>query len=329
MDRIQRRLFWGGMGLCFVFLLGSLCYHFIWGWPFPDAVYMTIITLSTVGFKEVRPLVTTSQRLFTSALILSGVGLMFYTMGTLVEYLMEGEIEGRFWRRRMKNKIQKLRDHYIVCGFGRVGGEVARVLENARVPFVIIERAAEELLRARKLGYLCVEGDASSDAILREAGIERAKGLIAAAGNDAENIFIVLSARFLRPDLFIVARACHEEAESKLRSAGANRVIMPLRIGGSRMAMLALRPHVVDLIDSMLLSRNGALEVEEIDIVRGSPLVGKSVKEAEEIAQNASILAVRKRDGTLLSKPRDEVILEEGDVLIIIGRREQLREVEE
>jgi voltage-gated potassium channel len=261
-------------------------------------------------------------------LIIVGVGVLFYAVTTIVQYIVEGNLETILGRRRMKEKIAKLKDHIIVCGFGRVGKEVARVFQEEGIDFVVVDNSKDPIAEAAANGYLYVEGNASSDEVLKEAGILRARGLVAAAGSDADNVFVTLSARGLRPDIFITARANAQESEFKLRRAGANRTIYPHVLGGRRLAMLALRPLVVDFVDTALESRGKELVLENIGVGPGSPVVGKTCKEGQRCGNGAVILAVRKKDGTLFTSLSDEMLLELGDQLIVIGNREQLRDLE-
>lgn len=304
--------------LLLVIAVGVIGYMAIEGWSFLDALYMTVITLSTVGYSEVHDL-STAGRVFSVVLIIGGVGVMFYTLTTIVQYLTEGHLANILGRRRMKEKLSKLKGHVILCGYGRVGQEVARAFESEGTSFVVVDLDQEAVAKSADDGYLSLQGDATSDDVLNEARIHQARGLVAAAGSDADNIYITLSAKGLRPDLFIVARACAEESESKLRRAGADRIILPLRVGGRRMAMLALRPLVVDFIERTMYSRDLELMLENVAIGPSSPLVGMTISDGERYSGGTAVLAVKKRDGTLL---------ELGDELVIIGTREQLRTLE-
>ena len=227
----------------------------------------------------------------------------------------------------MKTKITKLKDHFILCGYGRVGQEISRAFSEEGVPFVIIANNEEHITQAEKEGYLCIFDDATSDEVLKEAGIERAHGLVAAVGSDTDNTFITLSARELRPDLFIEARSSSPESERKLRRAGADRVISPHAIGGRRMAMLAMRPAVVDFIDTVTYGRGRELELENVDVASGSPLVGRTMAQAR--SQNGiTVLAMRKKSGKLMANPPGEEIIEDGDRLIVIGTKKRLSALE-
>jgi len=323
----KQRFFWGISALFLLIFVGAAGYMFIEGWSFSDSIFMTIITLSTVGYEEVHEL-TGAGRAFTCFLIIGGVGLAFYALTSVVEYFIQQTTEGIFWRRRMKNQISKLKDHFIICGYGRVGREVALAFSGSKVPFVVIDPDEAAFAEAKGNSYLCLQGSASSDEILKEAGISRARGLIAATGNDAENIFITLSARGLNPGLFIVARTCSRDAVPKLERAGADKVVFPLRLGGRRMAMLALRPVVVDFIDTIFGRPASPLELEDIKVAASSPLAGKKVGEGEK-SSGLTILALKKEDGALLSKPDAETLIEPGDELVVIGTRKRLQKLEE
>jgi len=310
-----------------VVAIGIIGYMVIEGWSFLDALYMTVITISTVGYKEVADL-SAAGRVFSILLIIGGVGIMFYILTTMVQYVIEGNLANIIWRRRMKEKISKLKDHIILCGYGRVGTEVARVFQAEGTPFVIIDPDQEAIGRAAFEGYLYLQGNATSDELLKEAGIDRSRALVAAVGSDADNVFITLSARGLRPDLFITARASAQESESKLKRAGADRTIFPHALGGRRLAMLALRPLVVDFVDTALHSRGRELVLENIEVGPGSPVAGQTAVEGQRCCKGANILAVRKKGGNLLTSVSDDTLLELGDELVVIGTREQLRTIE-
>lgn len=307
--------------------IGVIGYTYIEGWPWLDALYMTVVTLSTVGYGEVHEL-SNAGMVFSIVLIVFGVGVMLYALTTIVQYLIEGQFANIWGRRRMKEKISKLKGHVILCGYGQVGRQVARVFEREKTLFVVIEHNEEALAKAADAGYLYLEGNATSDEVLKEAGIERARALVAALGTDADNLYVTLSARELRPDLFIVARASVEESEPKLQRAGADRTMSPYRIGGRRMAMLTLRPLVVDFIDTTMHSGGRELVLENVKVWSGSPVEGKTVREVEQQYGGVSILAVRKKDDRLLANPSQETLLESEDELVIIGTHEQLRVLE-
>src|SRR5215218_2707327 len=218
------------------------------GWNFMDALYMTVITVTTVGYKEVHELDTTG-RLWTLALLITGVGTLFYAAVSSVELVVEGAVGGYFERRKMRAELSKLNGHYILCGFGRVGRQVAREFALDGVPFVIVDNDPQRVEECLAEGYLAILGEASEDAVLKEAGVRRARGLVAAVDSDADNVFVTLSARKMNPNLHIVARTSSEESAAKLEIAGADRTISPYAVGGRRLASLATQPLIVDFLD--------------------------------------------------------------------------------
>jgi voltage-gated potassium channel len=230
-----------------VIIIGSgiAGYILIERWSFIDALYMTILTITTVGYGEVHTL-SQGGKVFSVALIIGGVGSVLYTLSLLIQYLLEGQFGITLRRRRMKTEIAKLKEHFILCGYGRMGKEIASTFNDEGIPFIVIENSRESAAMARDDGYLCLQGDATSDEVLKEARIESAHGLVSAVGSDVDNTYITLSARGLCPDLFITARSCSPGVEVKLKRAGANRVVSPHSIGARRMAMLALHPAAVD-----------------------------------------------------------------------------------
>ncbi len=322
-----RRVLWGVGALVSIIVIGVIGYMLIEGWSPLDSIYMTIITITTVGYSEVHTL-SAGGRIFSIFLIIGGVGGALYTLTGIVQYVVEGNIGTTWGRRRMKAKIAQLKGHFILCGFGRVGEEIAHTFHEEGVPFVIIENRPECIARIEQTGYLYIEGDATSDEVLREAGIERARGLVAALGTDVDNTYITLSARGLCPNLFIEARASSREAGTKLERAGADRIVSPNSIGARRMAMLALRPAVVDFIDTVTFGRGREMELENVNIGKGSRLVGLSIKAARN-ETGITTLAMQKKGGKLLLTPSDEETLEEGDRLVVIGTKERLAALEE
>ena len=321
-----RRLLSAIYAFVIIVAIGVAGYMIIEGWSFLDSIYMTITTITTVGFREVYPL-SDAGRIFSIFLIIGGVGGALYILTTIMGYIIEGQFGITMGRRRMKTKIAKLKKHFILCGYGRVGQAIAVTLSEEGAPFVIISKDEEDVAKAEKEGYLAILGDATDDDVLKEAGIERAYGLVSAVGSDTDNTFITLSAREERPDLFIEARSSNPESESKLRRAGADRVISPHAIGGRRMAMLALRPTVVDFIDTVAYGRGRELQMETVDVVSGSPLISQTMGQAKARA-GITALARRKEDGTLIANPPDESVIEEGDRLIVIGTKQRLAALE-
>ena len=307
-----------------LFLVSSAGYMLLEGYTPVEAVYMTVITLSTVGFGEVRPL-SDAGRLFTVGVIIVGVGTGAYLFSTLAEYIVAGELTGNLRQRRMAKKLAKLREHYIVCGFGRVGEQVAMELHAQRLPLVVIDQNPAVMDHCDRYDIPYVIGDATDDDTLRQAGIERARGLVAVLDTDADNVFVVLSARALNPNLMIVARAATEDAERKLLKAGADRVVSPYVMAGNRLVSLLLRPNVVHFLDTALRSAELELWLEEIEIHPDSPLVGKTLEEAQiRSLTGANVLAIVRPSEHRMVDWSPHVRLQAGDILITLGRQDQV-----
>ena len=291
------------------------------GFGFVDALYQTVTTVATVGFREVQPL-STVGKFFTMALILLGVGATLYAFSVLIETLLEGRLLDLLGRRRMVRTIGSMQGHTIICGWGRVGRAIAAEVADAGKPLVVIDHDEERLADCP---HPSVHGDATEDAVLAEAGIERAAALVAAVDQDASNSFITLSARALRPDLFVVARVRSVDSEEKLLRAGADRVVNPQNIGGARMAAFVLRPHVAEFVDVMTRERNLAFRLEELAIGATSPIAGQTLRDAHlRDRTGALVLALRRADGTFLTNPSPDTVLEPGHVLIAIGTEDEL-----
>jgi len=324
------RHFWKiGLLLICVVVLGVAGFMLVEGWSFYDSIYMTFITISTVGFNEVHPLNYNGKALVV-VLIILGVGTFFYIMTTLSEYAVSGHLEGVLWRRRMKKKIDALNGHYIICGFGRVGAQVALELARENMPFVVIDSKSDAKTACLAAGYLYVDGDATDDDTLKRAGILRARGLVTATDSDADNVYISLSARNLKRGIFIVARSNTEKTEFKLLKAGADRVISPYSIGGKRLASLLLRPAVVDFLDVVMHARDIELVLEEVLIRGDSHFVGITMGKARNLCEEgANILAILKKDRKgIIPNPKKDLTIDEGDKLVVVGTRRQLSELE-
>src|SRR5215203_4652146 len=308
------------LALGIITVVGVLGYMVFEGWSFADAAYMTVITLTTVGYREVRPLDTTGQ-LWTMALLIMGVGTLFYAAVSSVELVVEGTIRGYFGRRRMEAAIRKLNGHYILCGYGRVGRQVAAEFALDDVPFVVIEQEPETVEECVEKGYLVLLGEASDDDVLEEAGLRRARGLVAAVDSDAENVFVVLSARKLNPELHIVARASSDESAAKLQIAGADRTLSPYAVGGRRLAALATQPLVVDFLDIVTRGEEGIeFRLEELMVPEKSPIGDLRIGERT----GAIILATRNQEGKFDTTPSATDRISAGDTLIVLGTREQI-----
>jgi len=319
----ERRLLVALLLLPALLVVGVVGFMLIEGWSFLDALYMTVTTITTVGFREVQPL-SDGGRIFTIFLIMFGVGVAFYILTTLVATVVEGDLGLALGVRRMKGRIEALSDHHILCGFGRVGEEISREFADRKVAFVIVESVPESLERARKKGYLVVEGDASTDATLLEAGAQRARCLLAASDSDAGNTYIVLAAKALNPRLFVVARAGQPVSEERVRRAGADRVISPYSIGGRRMALSALQPLVLDFIDTLAAGRHGEQILAEIALTEDSGLAGLTIEGCFINCPGATVLALQKATGPIQVGPRPGTVLEVGDRLMVLGDEEDL-----
>lgn len=315
--------------LIFVGLLlaGTLGYMVTEGWSPFDSFYMTITILATVGGGEATPL-STAGRLFTAAYIVVGVGTTLYILTALVVFVVEGQL-GKAWEiRRMEREISNLRDHFIICGYGRVGRQIVQEFSREGVPAVVIDINQDSLTQARSDGQLTIAGTPAADEVLQRARIATARGLIAAMDSDPENIYVTLSARVLRPDLFIVARANRTDSEAKLQRAGANRVISPYRVGGRQMALLALRPLSVDLVDTVLAGLNMQLILEDVAVKPGSRLIGLSLTELRRTYLPEALILALKRGESVQFGPSEETCIAEGDVLAVIGTPVQLERLE-
>ncbi len=313
-----------------VIIVGMVGYTLIEGWGLLDSLYMTVITIFTVGFAEVHPL-SEGGIVFTLVLIILGVGTILYAVGRMVEFVIGGQLSGVFRRRAVRRQMDKLHGHYVLCGYGRVGEAVARHFAAHGAPFVVVDSEAESVARAEVAGFLAVAGDATTDEVLLAAGVERAKGLIAALGSDAGNIFLALSARVLNPRLLIVARAASDDNVSKLVRAGADNVVTPYGTGARQMATLMLKPLVSDYLE--VVTGGGELEfrVEELELTGDCCAIGRSIAEMEVRSRTgATILAVgRAATGVFETNPAPDSHLMNGDKVIAIGTPEQILKLEE
>jgi len=317
------------MALVALIVLGTFGYHILMRWTVLDSLYMTVITLATVGYREVHDLDATGK-VFTITMIIFGVSIVFWAGASLVEVVVGEQVWHALERKRMNKHLSGIKDHYIICGFGRMGQQIIKEFIRKKMPHVVIETNPEQLpkLIAEDIPY--VEGDATDDKILKAAGIERAKGLITVAPSDEDNVFITLSARALNPNLYIVARSILEENENKLKMAGANRVMSPYMHGGRRMAAAVLRPNVLDFLELAFHTDDLALMVEELAVAPDSRLAGKTLGFCEirnEIG--ATVLAVKKATGTTIANPPPDHVIEPGDILIVLGDPKQLEKADE
>jgi voltage-gated potassium channel len=306
-----------------IVVVGTLGYVLLFGWSLDDAIYMTVITLTTEGYREVREL-DEGGRLWTMLVAVAGVGIIFGTVGFVAETFVAEAFSGRRQRRRMVEAVAALQNHFILCGYGRVGGTAARELEHAGVPVVVIDTQPESVDKAASDGHLVVHGDATRDEVLVSAGVSRARGLITTVDSDAQNVYVTLSARALNPRLFIVARANDEGSEGKLRQAGADRVVSPYARAGRQVAELATRPRVADFIDFALSHGQLAFSIEEIEVAEGGPLAGKTVAELTNRGIHVMAIVSHGPRPFETNAPMDRV-LSAGDQLIVSGTAEVLK----
>jgi voltage-gated potassium channel len=321
---VNRRILWAVGILTGVFVAGTSGYMLIEGWGFFDALYMTTITVGTVGFGEVHPL-SPGGRLFTIWLIIAGVGALAFAFGQLVEFVLEGRIQEMLEGRRMGRRLENLTGHTVVAGFGRVGSVVARSLAEEGAQFVVIDLADESEIIARESDWLFVRGDATEEETLEQAGIARAGSIVTCLSADAENLFVTVTARALNPDLFIVARSSHESTEAKLLKAGANRTITPNVIGGRRMASMVLHPTVSDYLDIVSSGEGVEFRLQEIQLEVDSCFVGRSIAEARirEIT-GAQVVAILRADGTVDANPSASSLLVAQERLVVLGTADQV-----
>jgi voltage-gated potassium channel len=309
--------------------LGVTGYMTIEGWSLLDSLYMTIITLGTVGFKEVHDL-SSFGKIFTICLIIFGVSVLGYIVGSLAQIMFEGQIQRIIGRKKVEKRIDSLTDHYIICGFGRIGQLISKEFAAKPLPFLVIEKFPEAHEKLHQEEYLHIRGDASEDETLLRAGIKRAKGLISVVTSDSENVYITLTARGLNPDLYILARSGEEGSEIKLRRAGANKVVSPYVIGGGRMAQAILRPNVVDFIEIATGREHLELQMEEIQIPVHSAFVGENLISSGFRKETGTIIVgIKKWNGKMVFNPDSHSRIESGDTLIVLGNPTSILKLEE
>jgi voltage-gated potassium channel len=311
-----------------VVVFGTIGYMLIEGWNVWDALYMTVISVTTAGYKEVHPM-SRAGELFTMVVLTVGVATVLYSFSFVMARVVEGDLESRWGRRRRERMLDELTNHFIVCGFGRMGLIIAQEFTRQGIPFVIIERDSERMQQAVDAGFLAVEADASSEQVLKRVQIDRARGFIAAVSTDAENVYAVLTARLLKPDLYIIGRAETEDAKVKLVRAGADRVVSPYQIGGLQLAQTALRPAVVDFVQIATSSENIELNMEQVQIREGAVLAGRSILEAN-LRQRFGVVVVgiQRSDGRMEFNPPPDSVMRAGDHLVVLGHLDKLRALE-
>lgn len=318
---IEKRLVVAMALFAAVICLGAFGYVLIEGWNFGDALYMTVITVSTVGFGEVKPL-DGWGKVLTGSLIVFGVLAFIYLTSMVANYLIAGELQGLLERRTMENRIDDLRDHYIVCGYGRMGQEVCYELQREGLPLAVIDQRSDAVDRAITDGYLAMQGDAEDDDVLIEAGVEYAHSLITVVDDDAANLMVTLSARTINSGLLIVARAERPGTEKKLRAAGASEVLCPQLIGGKRMAHMAVRPNVVDFLELVTSDEDVDLPLAEFVVAEHSSLVGKSIADSNvRNLTGVNILGIKSPNREMLIAPSPATHIGAGDVIVALGKR--------
>ncbi len=318
--------------LVILITFSTLGFMLIEGLSLLEAIYMTVITISTVGFREVVDL-SPQGKVFTVFVILAGLGTAAYALSSITSFVVEGEFKDLVRRGRMERRIAELENHYIICGAGKTGQHVVARFEKSSVPFVVIEKSEERFEELLEKNILAIHGDATQDEILLKAQIDKAKGLISALSTDAENVFTVLTARTLEENLYIVARAIDEKASEKLKKAGADNTVSPNEIGGQRMASLVLRPAVVSFLDVMTRAGDVVLDLEEVRVCHGSPIIGETLEQASIPEKTGLVIMaidnVQDNSQKLLLNPRPDYILKEGDRMVVLGQVDQINKLRE
>lgn len=322
-----QRLKYGALLLGIVFIVGTLGFHLIEGWNFLDSFFMTLITITTIGYQEIHPL-SDAGMAFDILIIFLGVGSAAYGFASAARFIVEGEMQRFFGRRRLDKKIMRMSDHYIVCGNGRIGSLISQELHHSNKTFLVIDKDPLTIEGLERAGIPYILGDASNEDTLLKAGIKRAKGLIATASSDMTNVYLILVARELNPDIYVLARAETEDSTKNLKRAGANKVVSPYLIGGRHMANIILKPTVVDFIELATgdKSEDFFIQMEGFKIREGSRLVGKTLKDSP-IRKDIGLIvvAVRESSGKMIFNPAAELAISVDDVLVCIGDAEALQ----
>jgi voltage-gated potassium channel len=328
MNRLTRRFLFIVLAITATLLTGTVGFTLIENWPPFDAFYMTLTTMTTVGYGEIHEL-SKAGRIFNSFLIIFGVTTIFIAIGAMTQTIIELEFGDLLGKRRNKRMIDKLTDHYIICGFGRVGRGAANELQHAGVPFVVVDIDPERVERAMTAGMLAVAADSTRDETLRQVGIDHARGLVAALATDADNLFVLLSAKGLNPKIYVAARAAEEGAEEKMRRAGADAVFAPYSITGHRLAQSLLRPHVVQFLDFTTKDIGEDIAIEQVRVSEASHLATKTIREMQ-LGRDVGVIvmAIRKADGQMIFNPPADTGVHGGDYLIVMGRPGNLRTLE-
>lgn len=316
--------------LAVIIITGTIGYMIIEGLSFFEALYMAIITISTVGFQEVKDL-SEPGRLFTIFVIMGGLGTAAYALTSITTFVVEGEFRGLVRRRRMERRIAELENHYIICGAGKTGKHTVARMEKSKMPFVVIEKDPDKVHELEEDEILVIHGDATHEDVLNRARIDKAKGLITALSSDAENVYTVLTARQMAPNLYIVARAIEENSSTKLRKAGADNTVSPDEIGGYRMASLVIRPAIVSFLDIITRAKDVTLDLEEVKIEENSPLVGQSLADVNIPCKTGLVIMAINRVGQeeIMFNPGPDYVLHEGDSMVVLGQEDQINRLRE
>ena len=325
----MQKIFFAVFMLLMILCIGTSGYMLIENGSFLDSLYMSVITITTVGYGEIIPL-SPVGRYFTICLILVGVGFVLYLVGEVTESMVEGGLRKIMGRNNMEKRVSALKNHYIVCGFGRIGKVICKNFKENKLSFVIVESDPQEVQKIDELGYLALLGSASSDEMLLKAGIKQAKGLIAVVSSDAENVYIILSARGLNATLFILARSSGAEgSETKLLRAGADKVISPYFIGACRMAQLVVRPTVVDFLDLTVHGGELGLRLEELRVSEHSALAGKRLMDSGLRKEyDLIVVAIKREQGEMQFNPKPQTLILSGDILVVLGEHEHITALE-
>jgi len=328
MTRLARRFLYILVAIVATLAIGTVGFTLTDHYPPFDAFYMTLITLTTVGYSEIHPL-SQAGRVFNCFLIFFGVSTIFIAIGAMTQTIIEREFGDAIGKRRNKRMIDNLKDHFIICGYGRVGRGAAAELLHAGVRFVVLDIEPGRVERAIHEGMLAVAADSTRDDTLRQVGIERARGLVAALSTDADNLFVLLSAKGLNPRIYVATRAAEEGAEEKMRRAGADAVFAPYAITGHRLAQSLLRPHVVQFLDFTTKDIGMDISIEQVRVAETSEMVSKSIRDMQ-IGRDVGVIvmAIRRANGKMLFNPPADTTVEAGDYLIVMGRLENLRTLE-
>lgn len=307
-------------------LMGTIGFHYLEGWGFFESFYATVVTLSTVGYGDFLPR-SKEGMLFTVFLIIVGVGTMLYTIGLVTETMIEGRLKIIMGRGRLEKMIKKMNNHYIICGCGRIGSLICRELAGEKVDFVVIDNNQEVIQKIEEEGFVYLRGDATHEKTLLAAGIKTAKGIVCVLSTDAENLYVILTARELNPGIFILSRSEGEESEQRLLRAGANRVESPYMMGGMRMAMAILRPAMLDFVEITTMRQSLELRMDEISMCEGSSYIGKSLEDSN-IRQKFGLIvvAVKKESGKMIFNPVAKYVIENNDKLIALGEADNINQ---